>query len=97
MTDAFLRADQSQDLALGIQVDTEATAVPVGNRLAKPVEPLRLRVAMVRWIARCPRQGADDRRWRRDVRIADAQADDVHATRYGLSALTVDLDEEVRR
>ena len=92
----FLGPDQGQDLGGRLQGHAEALGVPAGGRLAEREEAFVVRVTVVPWLAGCPRQRVDDVGRRRQVRVADAEIDQVHASCPHLLLLAVDLGKQIR-
>src|SRR3989454_3008135 len=97
MADAFLRADQREDLVRRIERDVEAPLVPVGDRLPEAQHPLVGRILVVLRIAHRLPHLLDDRRGSRQVWIADAQIDDIHPSGDGLLLHLIDRGEQIRR
>ena len=95
---ALLGADEAEDLRRRIQCHAVARLVPAGDLLAEGEHPLLLvrRIAVVLRIAGRPGELRDDRIGRRLHRIADGEADDVHAVGLGLGDLLSQLHEQVR-
>src|SRR5439155_12709433 len=97
VADAFLRADQCQDLGGGVQPNSEPPLVPGSHRSTEREE------AFIGWILVVLRVGCrllqpfDDRRWRRQVRVADPEVDDIHPTGESLLLDLVDRSEQIRR
>jgi len=73
----FLRAHRHHDLALGIELDSEAAGVIIGLCAAQPRNALRLRIAVRVGLLRDLAQFVDDMLRRRLVGIAHAEIDDV--------------------
>ena len=97
VADAFLRANQREDLVGRIERDVEAPLVPVGDRLPEAQHPLVGRILVVLRIAHRLPHLLDDRRGGRQVRIADAQIDDVHPAGDGFLLHLIDRGEQIRR
>ena len=96
VSDAFLRSDQRHDLLVP-QLDAEPFCVPAANRLPHLRQPVGLWITMVRRIVRGAFQCVQDRRRRWDIRIPDAETNDIRALRALLRDLAADLQEQVRR
>ena len=92
----LLGADGGDHLALGVEVDAEAPLVEAGEGLAQLGDAPAGRVAVVAGVVRRLAQLVDRQRGRRDVGVAEAQVDDVHAGSPGLDLQTVDDREDVR-
>src|SRR2546425_8547151 len=97
MADAFLRADQREDLVRRIERDVEAPLVPVGDRLPEAQHPLVGWILVVLRIAHRLPHLLDDRGGGRQVWIADAQIDDIHPAGDGLLLHLIDRGEQIRR
>ena len=97
MGDAFLRSDERDDLGGGIEVDLEPARVPGGYGLAQFVQAVVLGIAVIDRIVRGPFQSLDDWFGRWKVRVADAEADDVHALGPLRVTQLVEFREEVGR
>ena len=97
VADAVLGAQRRQDLPLRVELHSEAVAVPVGDRRPQCGQPEVGRIAVVGGIRRRLLERADDSRRGRQVGVADAEADHVHARGLLGLHLPVDLGEEVGR
>ena len=95
----LLGADQAQDLRRRIQRHAVAGLVPAGDLLPEGEHPLLLirRIAVVLRVARRPAELVDDRIGRRLHRVADREADHIHAVGLGLGDLLPQLHEQVGR
>ena len=97
MADALFRADQGQDLFRGIEPQPKTALVPARQRLPEFGQAVALRVSVVGGVVRRALECVHDALRRRDVRVADAERDDVEpGGALGLN-LAADLEEEVRR
>ena len=70
---AFLGADERQHLRVGVESHAETASVPGGHRLAQLGEAVRLRVAVVRRVARGVDEGVDDVGRRGEVGVPDGE------------------------
>ncbi len=95
--DALLRPDQRQHLGRGVEAEPEAALVPPRDRLSQLRQPFRLRIAMVLGQIGRGVERIEDVRGRRQIRVADAEGDDVDALCPLLGDLAADLDEQIRR
>ena len=94
--DAFLGPDEADDLGLGVKADAEAAAIPVGHFLPEFQHAHVRGVLVVGRALHGLLHGLDDEIGRRHVGIADAEADDVHATGGHFGLDLVDACEQVR-
>ncbi len=97
MGKTLLGPDGGDDLAIGVEPDTEPPLVSVGDGLAQVGQPARRRVAVV---ARAPgslRQLLHRHVGRRDVRVAEPEIDDVVAPAPGLDLQLVHPCKDIRR
>jgi len=99
MVAPLLGADQSQDLRCRIEGNAVTGPIPACHLLPKGEHPLLLvgRITVVFRFARRPAQLVDDRIRCRFDRIADRQADHVHAVGLGLGDLLSQFHEQVGR
>jgi hypothetical protein len=95
--DAFLGTDERDDFFFRIELDAEALLVPSGHRLTVFHEAGAARVAMVDRLARALDQLFDDRSRRRDVRIADAEIDQIDAARQRRAFFAVYFGKQIWR
>src|SRR5207244_11804019 len=97
VADAGFGAERGQDLRARVQLHTGAIVVPAGDRLPQLREAEVRRVAVVRRIGRGFLEHADDPTWRRQVRVADAERNDIDTCALFLLHLAVDLGEAIGR
>ncbi len=96
--DALLGADEADHLVGLVQVrHAEALGVPTRHGLAEGRQALVVRVAVVGGVLGGFVEGVHDESGGRQIGVADAQADDVHAARGDLLLHAVDLGEQVGR
>ena len=96
VADALLCPDERHDLLVA-ELDVEAAGVPAGDGVAHLRQAVGLGIAVVgRVVGGCLQRG-EDVVGRRNVGVADAEADDVDALGALLRDLPADLEEEVRR
>ena len=77
--DSFLRADQGQHFVGRIQRHIETSFVPVGHRGSERQHPFVGGILMVLGVLGRQSQAFDNRSRRRQIRIADAEVDDIDA------------------
>src|ERR671925_1385345 len=97
VTDGLLAAEHGNHLRRRIELDTEPVAVEGCRCLTKLGGPVIRRVPMRLWVTEAGRGSVDDRVGRREVGIADREADDVDALTLLCRDLALQLGEEVRR
>ena len=95
--DALLGAQQRDDLGGRVELHAEARGVEPGHRLAKRRLALVAGVLVRRGVGGALRQRLDDVGRRRQVGVADAEADDVDAGGAALGDLALDVGEQVGR
>ena len=95
--EALLGPDGRDHLGVGVELDVEAPAVEVGDRLTELGDAAAGRVAVVARVARRLGQLLDRDLGRRDIGVAEAQIDDVVARAAGRHLQAVDDREDVRR
>ena len=96
MSDAFLRADERNDLFLGVELHAEPPHIPVGDAFPELRKALGLGVAVVWSVVRGRTERVYDVVGRRNVGIAYAEADDLDALRLLFGDLPADLHEKIR-
>ena len=77
MRDPFLRPDQSQDLAGGIEIDSPSRAVVGGGGGAELDHPLVRRIMVMARLLGSALERFHDVRRRRKIGVADAEIDEV--------------------
>ncbi len=97
VAEALLRADRVGDLELRIELDAPRLLVVAGDRLAQLGQAAAQRVAVVRRLRGSLGELLHGDVRRRDVRVAEAQVDDVPACPTCLDLQVVDDREDVRR
>ena len=95
--DAFLRADQRADLALGVEADAETAPVPIRRGFAKLRQAFVVGITVIFRFVGGALESFDDvtRSWQ--VGIADREADDVDALARDLFFEAIKLGEKVGR
>ena len=79
VADAFLRTDQRQHFVGRVQRHVEPALVPISYRRTERQHALIRGILMVLRVFGRLRQALDDRRRCGQIRIADAEVDDIHA------------------
>ncbi len=97
VAEALLRADGVGDLGLGVERDAPLALVERGDRLSQLGQPLAHGVAVVAGDAGRLGQLLHRDLGRRDVGVAEAEVDHVHASSPSLGLQVVDDREDVRR
>lgn len=87
MADALFRTDERKRLLHGLELHFEAPLVPVGNCLVQLRQAFGFGIAMVDRVFRCFVERVEDVAGGGQVRVADAEGDDIDA----LGALGGDL------
>src|SRR5215813_8729556 len=77
MPDTFLRADQRENFVCWVERDMKAACVPIGYGFAERQHALIRGILMVLRVFSSRAEAFDDRHRRRQVRVADAEIDDV--------------------
>ena len=95
--ETLLGADGGDDLGVGVEVDVEEHLVARGHRQAQVGDAARGAVAMVARIVRRLRELRDGHVGAREIRITEAEIDDVATRGARLGLQPVDLGEDVRR
>ena len=95
--DPFLAAKDGDDLGFRVDVDAEPLLVEGRNCAAKRVQSAVCRVPVRRRVRGCVPERADHRLGRREVGVADPEADHVDALAPLLLDLPLQLGEEVGR
>ena len=94
--DALLRADQRDHLGLRVERHAVAALIPARDGFTELRQALALRVAVVGRVLGRALQRFDDVRRGRQVRVADAERDDIDAPGALLGDEFGDAGEEVR-
>src|SRR5256885_16835047 len=97
MADRLLAAERRDDLRRRVELDPETVSIEPGRRLAELLGALVARIPVRRGIAGGGGKRLDDRLGRRQVGIADAEADHIDSLALLLRDLPLELGEEVRR
>ncbi len=99
MRDAFLGADERQDLAARVERHAKLPEVPLGDRLPELALDVAVRpgIAVVGRILDLPAQVLHHMLGRRQVRVAHSQVDDVDAALAGLSLEIIEDREQIQR
>jgi hypothetical protein len=97
MTDSLLGADERQDLSCRIQLNTEASLIPISNGLPKFRQSVGFRIAMVCRVMRGHAYTFNNMRRRRQVRVTNAEIDYVFPLGPKFSYLPVYFHEKIRR
>ncbi len=96
MTETLLGADGTNDLGFGIQHDIEAPAIKVSKGLAQLRDPSTRRVTMVARILGRLHQFLNGNFGRRQIRVPEAEVDDILTASPGLDLERIDDGENVR-
>ena len=95
--EALLGPDRRHDLAVGVELDPEASQVEVGDGLAELGDPAAGRVAVVAGVVDGLGQLLDGDVRRGNVGVPEAEVDDVVTGAAPLQLQLVDLREDVRQ
>ena len=77
VADALLRANQGQDLGIGVEGHAEAVLVPVGHGAAHFRQAVGLGIPVVGRVLGSLEEPVNNRLGRGDIRVADAEGDNV--------------------
>ena len=97
MSYALLRADQRHHLVIRVERHLEAALVPGSDRCPKLGQAVVIGIAVTARIGDRLLRRLDDVRWAGQIRIADAQTDDVEAGCALLRYAPVNLGEQIGR
>src|SRR5438067_4997247 len=97
MRNAFLRANDWQNLFVSVERNAKTLLHPRGDRLPKRWQAELERITAHERVLHCFRECGDRARWRRHVCITGTEIDDIHAFRAQLALDFRHVRKRIRR